>query len=144
MTGPGRHYDVMVVGAGFAGSVIAERFASAGRSVLVLDRRPHIAGNAYDHPDAAGVLIHRYGPHIFHTNAQQIVDYLSRFTAWRPYEHRVLAQVAASLLPIPINRSTINQFFGLALAEQAVPGFLAQKAEPIPEIRTSADVVLST
>ncbi|MFL5285241.1 MAG: UDP-galactopyranose mutase [Rhodopila sp.] len=144
MKGVEKHYDVLVVGAGFAGSVLAERFASIGRSVLVLDRRPHIAGNAYDHPDAAGVLIHRYGPHIFHTNAQQIVDYLSRFTAWRPYEHRVLAQVADSLLPIPINRNTINQFFGLALAEQEVPGFLAQKAEPIPEIRTSADVVLST
>src|SRR3954451_21174065 len=144
MTGPGRRYDVMVVGAGFAGSVIAERFASAGRSVLVLDRRPHIAGNAYDHPDSAGVLIHRYGPHIFHTNAVQIVDYLSRFTEWRPYEHRVLAQVGDALLPIPINRTTINRFFGVALLEQDVPAFLAQKAERVPGVKTSADVVLST
>src|SRR4051812_29295274 len=93
MKGVSKRYDIMVVGGGFAGAVLAERFASAGRSVLLLDRRPHIAGNAYDHPDSSGVLIHRYGPHIFHTNAQQIVDYLSRFTEWRPYEHRVLAQV---------------------------------------------------
>src|SRR3954447_20641150 len=141
---PDSHYDVLVVGAGFAGSVIAERFASTGRSVLVLDRRPHIAGNAYDHSDSAGVLIHRYGPHIFHTNAAQIVDYLSRFTEWRPYEHRVLAQVGDALLPIPINRTTINRFFNVALSEQDVPEFLARKAERVPDVKTSADVVLST
>ena len=140
----GKRYDVMIVGAVFAGSVLAERFASIGRTVLLLDRRPHIAGNAYDHHDAAGILIHRYGPHIFHTNATKIVDYLSRFTDWRPYEHRVLAQVNNSLLPIPINRVTINRFFGLSLAEHEVPGFLAGKAEPVTTIRTSADVVLST
>lgn len=144
MSSPVRRYDIMVVGAGFAGSVLAERFASIGRSVLLLDRRPHIAGNAYDHPDSAGVLIHRYGPHIFHTNAAQIVDYLSRFTEWRPYEHRVLAQVGEALLPIPINRTTINRFFGVALTEQEVPAFLARKAQQVPEIQTSADVVLST
>ena len=139
-----KRYDVMIVGAGFAGSVLAERFASIGRTVLLVDRRPHVAGNAYDHHDAAGILIHRYGPHIFHTNATQIVDYLGRFTEWRPYEHRVLAQVNNSLLPIPINRVTINRFFGLSLAEHEVPGFLASKAEPVTTIRTSADVVLST
>jgi UDP-galactopyranose mutase len=139
-----KRYDVMIVGAGFAGSVLAERLASTGRTVLLVDRRPHIAGNAYDHHDAAGILIHRYGPHIFHTNAQQIVDYLSRFTKWRPYEHRVLAQVNHSLLPIPINRVTINRFFGLSLAEHEVPGFLASKAEPVTTIRTAADAVLST
>jgi UDP-galactopyranose mutase len=144
MSGIEKRYDVMIVGAGFAGSVLAERFASIGRKVLMVDRRPHIAGNAYDHHDAAGILIHRYGPHIFHTNAAQIVDYLSRFTEWRPYEHRVLAQVNGALLPIPINRITINRFFGLSLAEHEVPDFLATKAEPVETIRTSADVVLST
>ncbi len=81
----GHAYDYLIVGAGFAGSVIAERLAEGlGRRVLLIDRRPHIAGNAYDHYDEAGVLVHRYGPHIFHTNAQRIVDYLSRFTEWRP------------------------------------------------------------
>src|ERR1700710_204813 len=139
-----KRYDVMIVGAGFAGSVLAERFASTGRTVLLVDRRPHIAGNAYDHHDAAGILIHRYGPHIFHTNALQIVEYLSRFTEWRPYEHRVLARVNEALLPIPINRVTINRFFGLSLTEREVPGFLASKAKPVAAIRTSADVVLST
>jgi UDP-galactopyranose mutase len=139
-----KHYDVLIVGAGFAGSVLAERLASTGRRILLLDRRSHIGGNAYDHHDAAGILIHRYGPHIFHTNAQQIVSYLNRFTAWRPYEHRVLANVHDALLPIPINRTTINAFFNVSLSEADVPAFLATKAEPVPVIRSSADVVLST
>ena len=86
-------FDWLIVGAGFAGSVLAERLASQrGERVLLIDRRPHIGGNAYDHYDEAGVLIHHYGPHIFHTNSQQIFDHLSQFTDWRPYEHRVLAR----------------------------------------------------
>jgi UDP-galactopyranose mutase len=144
MSGIRKRYDHLVVGAGFAGSVLAERLASAGRRVLLIDRRPHIAGNAYDHYDAAGILIHRYGPHIFHTNAQPIVDYLSRFTEWRPYEHRVLARVNGALLPVPINRTTVNRLFGLSLTDAEVAGFLAGKAESVPVVRTSADVVLST
>jgi UDP-galactopyranose mutase len=137
-------YDALVVGAGFAGSVMAERLASSGSRVLVIDRREHVGGNAYDHEDAAGLLIHRYGPHIFHTNAHRIVKYLSRFTEWRPYEHRVLARIGDSLFPIPINRSTVNRFFGLSLAEDEVAAFLASKATPVASIRTAADVVLST
>ena len=137
-------YDALVVGAGFAGSVFAERLAANGHRVLVIDRRDHIAGNAYDHLDDAGILIHRYGPHIFHTNAQPIVDYLSRFTAWRPYEHRVLAHVRGQLLPIPINRTTVNRFFGLNLAQHEVAAFLAAKATPVGTVCTSADVVLGT
>jgi UDP-galactopyranose mutase len=83
-------YDYLIVGAGFAGSVLAERLASqAGKRVLICDRRDHIAGNAYDHYDAAGVLVHKYGPHIFHTKSQRVFDYLSQFTKWRPYQHRV-------------------------------------------------------
>jgi UDP-galactopyranose mutase len=132
------------VGAGFAGSVMAERLASNGSRVLVVDRREHVGGNAYDHEDAAGVLIHRYGPHIFHTNAERIVKYLSRFTEWRPYEHRVLARIGEPLFPIPINRTTVNRFFGLDLVESEVAAFLAAKAAPIAPIRTAADVVLST
>src|SRR5688500_16409323 len=96
-------HDVVVVGAGLAGSVIAERMASQlGKRVLVLERRDHVGGNTYDELDAAGVLVHRYGPHIFHTNSQEVFDYLSAFTNWRPYEHRVLAQVRGLLVPIPI------------------------------------------
>jgi UDP-galactopyranose mutase len=140
-----RSYDAVIVGAGFAGSVVAEQLASEGRQhVLVIDRRPHIGGNAFDELDAAGVLIHRYGPHIFHTNSATVFDYLSRFTAWRPYEHRVLAQVRGRLLPIPINRTTVNQLFGLDLRNEAdVEAFYAARAEPRAAVRTSEDVVIS-
>jgi UDP-galactopyranose mutase len=140
-----QHYDVMVVGAGFAGAVMAERLAQgSGKRVLVVDRRPHIAGNAYDRLDDAGVLIHQYGPHIFHTNSQEIVDYLSRFTGWRPYEHRVLAEVDGKRVPIPINRTTLNAVYGLDLkSEEEAAAFLAARAEPVDVIRTSADVVIS-
>ncbi|MEN3746063.1 UDP-galactopyranose mutase [Sphingomonas sp. HF-S3] len=138
-------YDVMVVGAGFAGAVMAERLAAdAGKRVLVLDRRPHVAGNAYDRFDDAGVLIHQYGPHIFHTNSADIFDYLSRFTAWRHYEHRVLAVVDDKLLPVPINRTTLNRLYGLDLqTDEAAAAFLASRAEPVDMVRTSEDVVIS-
>ncbi len=139
------HYDTLVVGAGFAGAVLAERLAAdSGQRVLVVDRRPHIGGNAYDEHDAAGVLVHRYGPHIFHTNSADVVDYLSRFTEWRPYEHRVLADVNGALVPMPINRTTLNQLYGLSLdCDAAAAAFLAERAEPVAEIRTSEDVVVS-
>lgn len=137
-------YDYLIVGAGFAGSVLAERLAvGLGRQVLVVDRRDHIGGNAYDHLDESGVLVHRYGPHIFHTNAQRIVDYLSRFTEWRPYEHRVLARVDGHLVPIPINLTTLNTLFGLSMSEEEAEAFLAARAEPVEVIRTSEDVVVN-
>jgi UDP-galactopyranose mutase len=137
-------YDVVVVGAGFAGSVVAERFASQlHKRVLVVDRRDHIGGNAYDERNGAGVLVHRYGPHIFHTNSDEVVDYLSSFTDWRPYEHRVLAAVRGQHVPIPINRITINRLFGLELRDEAaVADFLARRAEPGPPPRTSEEVVV--
>jgi len=136
--------DVLVVGAGFAGAVVAERLASAGKSVVVLDKREHIAGNAYDEYDANGVLIHRYGPHIFHTNAAQVSDYLSRFTEWRDYEHRVLAEVEGKLYPIPINQDTINRLYGLNLDEQGVKEFLEKAREPREKVVTSEDVILNS
>src|SRR5690348_4180934 len=87
-------FDYLIVGAGFAGSVIAERLASqANKKVLLIDKRNHIGGNAYDHYNVDGILIHKYGPHIFHTNSREVFEYLSQFTQWRPYEHRVLASV---------------------------------------------------
>lgn len=140
----GQPYDYLIVGAGFAGSVIAERLAAGlGQNVLVVDRRPHIAGNAYDCVDEAGVMIHRYGPHIFHTNAQRIVDYLSRFTQWRDYSHRVLARVDEHLVPIPINLTTLNTLFGLDMDEDQAQAFLASRAEPVADVRTSEDVVIN-
>ena len=141
--GLARAYDAVVVGAGFAGSVMAERLAASGSRVLLVDRRDHVGGNAFDHLDDAGLLVHRYGPHIFHTNAPSIVRYLSRFTGWRPYEHRVRARVGDQLLPVPINRTTVNRFFGLDLAESEVTAFLATKAVRAPVIRNAEDVVLS-
>ena len=136
-------YDWLIVGAGFAGSVLAERLANErGERVMVIDRRDHIAGNAYDKPDAAGVLIHQYGPHIFHTNSRSIFDYLSRFTAWRPYEHKVLGVVDGKQVPIPINLDTINTLYGLSLTEAELPAWLAERAEQVDEIRTSEDVVV--
>ena len=145
VTKSAKRYDYLVVGAGFAGSVLAERLASQhGAKVLVIDKRPHVAGNAYDHLDDGGVLIHQYGPHIFHTNSDEIVDYLSKFTEWRPYEHRVLAKVRGQLVPIPINRTTLNRLFDLVLqTDEEAAAYLASRAEPVDEIRTSEDVVVS-
>jgi UDP-galactopyranose mutase len=109
-------FDFLIVGAGYAGSVLAEALArDANKKVLIVDRRPHIAGNAYDHYNDAGILVHRYGPHIFHTNSKDIFEYLSRFTQWRQYQHRVLASVDGQLLPIPINLDTVNKMYGLSL-----------------------------
>lgn len=137
-------FDWLIVGAGFAGSVLAERLASQrGERVAVIDRRPHVAGNAFDTNDSSGVLIHQYGPHIFHTNSEMIFDYLSQFTAWRPYEHRVLASVDGKLLPIPINLDTVNKLYGLALTSDELEKFFADRAEPVDQIRTSEDVVVS-
>lgn len=138
-------FDWLVVGAGFAGCVLAERLATGrGDRVLVIDRRPHIGGNAYDRFNEDGLLIHQYGPHIFHTNSDMVFDYLSRFTAWRDYTHRVLAAVDGQLLPVPINRTTINQLYGLALATDAeTEEWLAARAEPVATIATSEDVVVS-
>ena len=138
-------YDVLVVGAGFAGAVMAERLAAdAGKRVLVIDRRLHIAGNAWDHPDEAGVMIHEYGPHIFHTNSVDVFAYLSKFTRWRPYEHRVLAKVGDALVPMPINRTTLNLLYGLDLqSDEAAAAFLASRAEPVEVVKTSEDVVVS-
>jgi len=138
-------FDTLIVGAGYAGSIMAERLAAGcGQSVLVIDRRDHIAGNAYDYVDEQGVVVHAYGPHIFHTNAQRVVEYLSRFTDWRPYEHRVLADVDGQLLPMPINRTTVNRLYGLDLkTDEDVEAFYRERAEPIALVKTSEDAVVS-
>ncbi|WP_414572445.1 UDP-galactopyranose mutase [Nostoc sp. CCY 9925] len=137
-------FDYLVVGAGFSGSVIAERLATqSGKKVLVVDKRNHIGGNAYDHYDEHGVLVHKYGPHIFHTNSREVFEYLSRFTKWRSYEHRVLASVDGQLVPIPINLDTINKLYGMNLNSFEVEEFYKSLAEPMEYIRTSEDVVVS-
>jgi UDP-galactopyranose mutase len=137
-------FDYLIVGAGFAGSVLAERLASqANKKVLILDKRDHIAGNAYDYYNNDGILIHKYGPHIFHTNSKEVFSYLDQFTEWRPYEHKVLASVDGQLVPIPINLNTINKLYGLNLNSSQVEEFFASKAESITRVKTSEDVVVS-
>ena len=136
-------FDYLIVGAGFAGSVMAERLASAGNKVLVAEKRSHIAGNTYDFFNNDGILVHKYGPHIFHTNSREVYDYLGQFTTWRPYEHRVLASVDGMLVPIPINLNTINALYGLQLSSAEVEQFLAGQAEKRAPVVTSEDVVIS-
>jgi UDP-galactopyranose mutase len=137
-------FDYLIVGAGFAGSVLAERLANElGMKVLLVDKRTHIGGNAFDTYDASGVLIHPYGPHIFHTNNLEILDYLSRFTQWRPYQHRVLASVDGQLVPIPINLDTVNKLYGLNLNADQLEDWFAARAEKKERIETSEDVVVA-
>ena len=137
-------FDYLIVGAGFAGSVLAERLASEGnKKVLIIDKRDHIAGNAYDYYNNDGILIHKYGPHIFHTNSKEVFEYLGQFTPWRPYEHKVLGSVDGQLVPIPINLNTINQLYGLNLNSSEVEDFFASRAEKVAGVKTSEDVVVS-
>lgn len=138
-------YDYLIIGAGFAGAVFAERIAcQLNKKVLIVDKRNHIAGNAFDEYDENGILVHRYGPHIFHTNSKEVFDYLSQFTEWRFYEHKVLANYQGELFPIPINRITINKFFSLNLqTEDEVKKFLETKAEKRYPIRNSEDIIIS-
>jgi UDP-galactopyranose mutase len=136
-------FDFMIVGAGFSGSVLAERLSSLGKKILIVDKRNHIGGNAYDYYNKDGILIHKYGPHIFHTNSKEVFDYLGMFTAWRTYEHRVLASVDGQLVPIPINLITINKMYNLNLSSDEVESFYASKAESVSQVRTSEDVVVS-
>jgi UDP-galactopyranose mutase len=137
-------FDYLIVGAGFAGATIAERLAAhAGKRVLICDKRPHIGGNAYDHYDQHGILIHKYGPHIFHTNSAEVFGYLSRFTEWRPYQHRVRASVDGQLVPMPINLDTINQLYGTRFTSLDLENFFASVAEPRHPLATSEDVIVN-
>jgi UDP-galactopyranose mutase len=134
----------MVIGAGFAGSVIAERLAAGlDKKVLVVDKRPHIGGNAYDHYNDDGLLVHKYGPHIFHTNSREVFTYLSRFTEWYPYQHRVRACVDGQLVPIPINLDTVNRLYGTSFTSLDLADFYRRQAEPRESIKTSEDVIVS-
>lgn len=137
------HFDTIVVGAGFAGSVLAERLSQHGKRVLVIDKRDHIGGNAYDYHNEHGILVHKYGPHIFHTNSEKVLTYLSRFTQWRPYEHRVLSSVEGKLLPVPINLDTINRLYNLNLDADGMKAFLARRTTTPAVIRTSEEIVIS-
>lgn len=136
--------DVLVIGLGFAGATTARALADRGFRVRAVDRRDHIGGNAYDALDAHGVLVHRYGPHLFHTNSAAVVAFLSRFTEWRPYEYRVLSEVDGRLVPFPVNRTTLNLLYELDLDEAGAAAFLARVRKPRSPVRTSEDAVLSS
>ena len=137
-------YDYLIVGAGFAGSVLAERLAGVlNKKILLIDKRDHIGGNAYDFYNEAGILVHKYGPHIFHTNSVEVFKYLSNFTKWRDYEHRVLASVDGQLVPIPINLNTVNRLYGLKLSSIEMEEFIKARAQPRSDIVTSEDFVIS-
>jgi UDP-galactopyranose mutase len=138
------HYDYLIVGAGFSGSVCAEQLASAGKKVLLIDKRIHIGGNAYDQLDEHGVLIHPYGPHIFHTNSKKVFAYLSQFTDWKFYEHRVLANLHGDLYPIPINRTTLNKLYKLDLTEEQAKDYFEKVRVHDLTNKTSEDVVLGS
>ena len=138
-------YDYLIVGAGFAGAVAAERLASQyNKKILIVEKRSHIGGNAYDEYDKHGILVHRYGPHIFHTNSKRVFDYLSRFTEWRFYEHKVLAKLNGSLYPIPINRTTINKLYGKNFTtEKEVLEFYESVREKRHPIKNSEDIIVN-
>ena len=137
-------YDYLVVGAGFAGSTVAERLATqCDARVLVVDAREHVAGNAYDPLDAHGIRIHRYGPHIFHTSSERVVSYLSQFTAWRPYEHRVLARIGDIDVPMPLCAGTIAALYGLDLDEAQMTAFFESARERIVHVRNSEDAIVA-
>lgn len=138
------NYDFLIVGAGFAGGVCARQLAEAGYQILLVDKRTHIAGNAYDYFNDHGILIHKYGPHIFHTNSKKIFEYLSKFTDWRFYEHRVLAYVNNQLLPLPINKTTVNKLYGKNFDESGIEAYFKSVRHEINPITTSEDVVLSS
>ena len=136
-------FDFLIVGAGYAGAVCAEQLAGRfNKKVLICDRRNHIAGNAFDHYNEHGILVHKYGPHIFHTNSADVFEYLSRFTEWRQFEHRVLASVDGKLIPVPINLDTVNMLYGLNLSSDDLEKWFEARAEKREQIRTSEDVVV--
>lgn len=139
-------FDVVIVGAGFAGAVIAERFAQKDKKILLIERRQHIAGNCYDEVDANGILIHKYGPHLFHTDFVDVWNYLSQFTDWDVYHHRVRAMVDGQVVPIPFNFNTIQQVFPKNLADRLevalLKNFSYGQKVPILELKKSADADL--
>ncbi len=137
-------YEYVVVGAGIAGLTMAERIANVlNKKVLVIEKRSHIGGNIYDSYNEDGILIHNYGPHIFHTNDKEVYDYLSQFTAWRDFWHRVLTCVDGNMIPMPITLETINQLYNTNFTGEEMEAFLKAQSEDIPGIKTSKDVVLA-
>ena len=137
-------FDFLIVGAGFAGSVLAERIASQlGKTCLIVEKRNHIGGNAYDHYDRAGVLLHDYGPHYFRTNSQRIVDYLSHFTEWHPVEYKILSWTHGRFWQFPINLNTFEQLIGRPSTTEEMEAQLADWRVKIDDPKNSEELILS-
>ena len=136
-------YDIAIVGAGFSGSVLAERFSSEGRKVIVVEKRQHTGGNAYDHYDENGILLHDYGAHIFHTNDEKVFSYLSKFTEWRLYQHKSMAMVDGQLVPFPINRKTLEMLYGTEALKDGVEEFLSNVKKNILNPKNAEENVIA-
>ena len=135
---------IVVVGAGISGATIAERYAAAGKKVLVVEKRNHIGGNCFDYYNEHGILVSKYGAHLFHTNHEKVWKYISGFTEWYPYEHRVLASVDGQLVPVPINITTVNKLFDLSIAnEEEMKKWLEANTTPVKNPRNSEEAGLS-
>ncbi len=136
-------FDIAIVGAGFSGLTLAERFSSLGRKVIVVENRDHIGGNAHDYYDGNGIVIHKYGAHIFHTNDKQVYDYLSNFTEWREYIHKTAAYVDGKLVPFPINRKTLEILYGKDALKDGVEAFINSVRENIPQPKNAEENIVS-
>ncbi len=133
----------IIIGAGLAGSTLARLLADSNQEVLLIDKRNHVAGNTYDYTDTNEILVQKYGPHIFHTNNKEVWDFLSQFTQWNNYEHKVLASVDGKTVPIPINADTINTLYSMNLDTEGIQAFLDEKKITLSEIKNSKDVIVS-
>lgn len=138
------HWDYLIVGAGFSGLVLAERFATQlGKRSLILEKRDHVGGNANDYYDEAGVLVHQYGPHYFRTNSSKIKDYLSQFTEWQPVDYQILSYTEGRYWNFPINLNTFEQLIGHESTSEAFAQYLEEKRVLIDNPKNSEEVIIS-
>lgn len=136
--------DILIIGAGISGSVLAERYASIGKKVLIIEKRNHIAGNCYDYVDENGILVSKYGAHLFHTNEESVWKYVNKFSDWYPWEHKVVARVDDKTVPIPVNITTVNQLFGSSITtEEEMKNWLESNRTPIEKPSNGEEAVLN-
>jgi len=139
-----KHIDILIIGAGISGSVLAERYASIGKKVLIIEKRNHIAGNCFDYIDENGILVSKYGAHLFHTNEEDVWKYVNQFSDWYPWQHKVIARVEDKTVPIPVNITTVNELFGTTIShEEEMKNWLEEHRSPIAHPSNGEEAVLS-
>lgn len=139
-----KYIDVLIIGAGISGAVLAERYASSGKKVLIIEKRDHIAGNCYDYMDENGILVSKYGAHLFHTNEEKVWKYVNRFADWYPWEHKVIARVDDKTVPIPVNITTVNTLFNTNIkTEEEMQDWLGQNRVPFAKPANGEEAVLN-